>query len=151
MRKMRLVVLLSLLLAGLVAPSVSLAAPPERPGSRPVVVRRVYAHPYWWHRPYWYDPFYSYDPYWYRRYPAVNYEDDLGAVQVKVKPDDGAKARLYINGAMANEFKSKDKVKLKPGEYSIEIRKPGYESEARAVYVTAGKTLKLEFNLERSG
>lgn len=147
MRMTRLVVLLtSLLVAGLLAPMPTQA---ERPGSRPVV-RRVYYHPYWWHRPYWYDPYYSYDPYWYRRYPAV-YEETTGTVQVKVKPDDGAKAQLYINGAMANEFKSKDKVKLKPGEYSIEIRKPGYESVARSVYVTAGKTLKLEFNLERSG
>ncbi len=146
MRRKRLVVPLTLLLVtSLVAPSMLLAA---QPAARPVAVRRVY-YPYWY-RPYWYDPFYGYDPYWYRRYPAV-YEETMGTVQVKVRPDDGAKARLYINGSLANEFKSKDKVKLKPGEYTVEVRKPGYESVARAVYVTAGKTLKLDFNLERSG
>ena len=151
MRSKRSVVPLTLLLmAGLLAPLGIQADPPHRPGARPGV-RRVYVHPYWWHRPYWYDPYYGYSPYRYRRYPAVYYEEDLGTVQVKVRPDDGAKAQLYINGALANEFKSKDKVKLKTGEYTIEVRKPGYESESRSVYVTAGKTLKLEFNLEPTG
>ena len=147
MRSKRVVLpLIGLLLAGLVAPAVSQASPPHRRR----VVRRVYVYPYGWHRPYWYDPYYGYDPYWYRRYPAV-YEETMGTVEVKVKPDEGPKARLYVNGALADEFKSKQKVKLKPGEYSIEVRKPGYESEARTVYVTAGKKLKLEFHLEQSG
>ncbi len=145
MRTKRLVLpLIGLLLAGLVAPAVSQASPPHR--RRTVVIRRYYVHPYWYS--YRYDPWY--DPFWYRRYPAV-YEETTGTVEVKVKPDEGPKARLYINGAFADEFKSKEKVKLKPGEYSIEVRKPGYESEARTVYVTAGKKLKLEFHLEHTG
>lgn len=146
MRKQRLVLpLIGLLLAGLLAPSVSLASPPQR---RRTVVRRVYVYPYY-HRYYWYDPWY--DPFWYSRPGYVYTEEKMGAVQVKVKPDEGPKARLYINGSLANEFKSKEKVKLEPGEYLVEVRKPGYESESRNVYVTAGKTLKLEFHLERAG
>ena len=146
MRTKRLVLpLIGLLLAGLVAPAVSQAQPPHR--RRTVVIRRYYVHPYWY-RPYWYDPFYA--PYGYDRYPA-GYEETMGTVEVKVKPDEGLKARLYVNGALADEFKSKEKVRLKPGEYRIEVRKPGYESEARTVYVTAGKKLKLEFHLESSG
>ncbi len=143
MRTKRLVLpLIGLLLAGLVAPAVSQASPPHR--RRTVIIRRYYVHPYWY-RPYWHDPF------WYQRSRYVNIEETTGTVEVKVKPDEGPKARLYINGAFADEFKSKEKVKLKPGEYSIEVRKPGYESEARTVYVTAGKKLKLEFHLEHSG
>ncbi|MGH9779246.1 MAG: PEGA domain-containing protein [Candidatus Acidiferrales bacterium] len=143
MRSKRVVLpLIGLLLAGMVAPAISQASPPHR--RRTVIIRRVHIHPYW----YRYDPWY--DPFWYRRSPAV-YEETTGTVQVKVKPSDGAKARLYINGALADEFKSKEKVRLKPGEYSIQVRKPGYESASRTVYVTAGKTLKLEFHLERSG
>jgi len=147
MRTTKLVVpLIGLLLAGLVAPAISQASPPHR--RRTVIIRRYYVHPYW-HRPYWYDPFY--DPFWYRRPAYGDREETTGIVQVKVKPSDGPKAQLYINGALADEFKSKEKVKLKPGEYRVQVRKPGYESQSRTVYVTAGKTLKLEFHLERAG
>ncbi|MGH9788003.1 MAG: PEGA domain-containing protein [Candidatus Acidiferrales bacterium] len=153
MRSKKLVVpLVALLLAGLLGPSASLAAPPQRRGSsntgRTAIIRRVYVHPYYYHR-YYYDPWY--DPFWYRGIPYGYSQENLGTVQVKVKPSDGPKARLYINGALADEFKSKEKVRLKPGEYSVEVRKPGYESATRNVYVTAGKTLKLEFHLEQSG
>ena len=152
MRRKKLVLpLLALLLAGWLAPEASLAEPQHRRGSsrpgRTVIIRRYYHNPYW-HRPYWYDPFY--DPYWYNRSYGYR-EETTGTVQVKVKPDEGPKARLYINGALADEFKSKEKVKLEPGQYQVEVRKPGYESASRTVYVTAGKTVKLEFHLERAG
>lgn len=151
MRRKKLVLpLLALLLAGWLAPAVSQAEPQRRGSSRSgrtIIIRRYYVHPYWY-RPYRYDPFY--DPYGYNRSYGYR-EETTGAVEVKVKPDDGPKARLYVNGALADEFKSKEKVKLEPGEYRVEVRKPGYESAARTVYVTAGKTVKLEFHLERAG
>ncbi len=149
MRSKRLVVpLLALVVAGLLGASTSLAAPPDRKNSsrpaRTVIIRRVHVHPYWY-RHYWYDPF------WYPHSAYVYREETMGTLKVEVRPKGGSKARLYISGALADEFKSKQKVKLKPGQYSVRVHKPGYESQSRTVYMTAGKTLKLKFQLESAG
>lgn len=64
-----------------------------------------------------------------------------------VEPDSGAKAQVYINGGLASEFKHKHSLRLDPGEYKIEVHKPGYQSQTRTVHITAGETLRLDFTL----
>ena len=96
--------------------------------------------------PFWFDPFWH-DPYWYRPYAYPHENLTAGTLKFRVEPQSNAEAQVYINGALASEFKHKHSLRLDPGEYRIEVRKPGYESQARTVHVTAGETLRLNFAL----
>lgn len=97
--------------------------------------------------PFWYDPFW-YDPYWYGpRLYDYDRTSTRGTLKLQVEPETDAKAQVYINGALASEFRHKHSLRLEPGQYEIEARRAGYRSEKQTVRVTAGETLKLNFSL----
>lgn len=98
--------------------------------------------------PFWFDPFW-YEPYWHRPYVyPYEYENPTtGTLKFRVDPEGKAEAQVYINGGLASEFKHKHSLRLDPGEYRIEVRKPGYQSQTQTVHVIAGETLRLDFTL----
>ena len=104
--------------------------------ARVVVMRPFFFPPFWYG---WYSPY----PY----YPYAYETPITGTLKIEVEPENNTKAQVYINGALATEFKHKHSLRLHPGEYQIEVRKPGYQSQNRAVYVSPGETLRLDFDL----
>lgn len=100
--------------------------------------------------PFWYDPFWYY-PYGASAYPMYQPAATTGGVELLVSPVAGPKAEVYVNGALAAQFAHKDTLRLAPGEYKVEVRKAGYTSQSRSVYVTAGHTLKLNLELAKAG
>lgn len=116
-----------------------------------------YGHGY---SPYYYSGYGgSYNPYYYSSYGPYGYgrlgyapfqEPTTGTLKFQVTPKTGTKAQVYINDALASEFKHKRSLNLAPGEYRIEVRKEGYQSQSRTVRVTTGEALKLEFTLTQT-
>lgn len=97
-----------------------------------------------------YSPYYysGYGPYGYRGFGYSSFlEPTTGTLKFQVTPKTDTKAQVYINNALASEFKHKRSLNLAPGEYRIEVRKEGYQSQSHTVRVTTGETLKLEFTL----
>ena len=72
---------------------------------------------------------YGYGPYGYAGPNIVGVGYDVGSVKLKVKPRD---AEVYVDGYFAGQVDDFDGVfqalKLDSGGYSIEIRKPGFET-----------------------
>lgn len=89
----------------------------------PVVYGGLYA-PFW--GPYW-GPYYGYYP-------------NSGEVKLDTKVKD---AQVFINGAYAGTTHENRTMRLRPGDYNIEIRENGQTPFAQKVYVAAGKTLHL--------
>lgn len=84
----------------------------------------------------------------YGRYHPLQYQEaTIGTLKLRVSPKTSAKAQVYIDDALASEFKHKKSLRLTLGEYQIQVRKQGYQSQSRTVYVTVGETLKLDFIL----
>ena len=96
------------------------------------------------------DPFlyypYSYYPYGFGLYPS-QYQPTTGTLKLQADPQGETRTQVYLNGALAAEFKRKHTLRLQPGEYKIEVRKAGYQSLARSIYVTVGQTIELRFTL----
>ena len=95
------------------------------------------------------DPFfypYSYYPYGFGSYGS-QYQATTGTLKLQADPQGESRTQVYLNGALAAEFKRKHTLQLQPGEYKIEVRKAGYQSLARSVYVTVGQTIELRFTL----
>ena len=82
-----------------------------------------------------------------RYHPLQRQEAETGTLKLRVSPKTSAKAHVYINDALASEFKHKRSLRLTPGRYQIQVRKAGYQSQSRTVHVTVGETLKLDFIL----
>lgn len=119
------------------------SAPAGSTSTQPATTQRarIIVFDPFFHRPLWYHPF------WYRPYAYPYANPATGTLKFAVEPDSGAKAQVYINGGLASEFQHKHSLRLDPGEYKIEVRKPGYQSQARIVHITAGETLRLDFRL----
>lgn len=118
--------------------------------------RHGYGHHGYGYR-YGYSPYYRYLPgyglhgysgYGYGYYDQPVYQAQItGTVKLRVTPKTDTKAQVFINDALASEFKHKRSLSLAPGEYRIEVRKEGYQTEKRTVRVVLGETLKLDFAL----
>ncbi|MCI0725088.1 MAG: carboxypeptidase regulatory-like domain-containing protein [Acidobacteria bacterium] len=113
-----------------------------------------YGHGY---NPYYYSGYgHGYSPYYYSAFGPYGYrglgygsyrEPTTGTLKFQITPKTDTKAQVYINDALASEFKHKRSLNLAPGEYQIEVRKEGYQSQSRTVRVTAGEALQLNFTL----
>ncbi len=79
---------------------------------------------YW--GPVWAGPYYAYP--------------NSGEVKLDTKVKD---AQVFINGSYAGTTHDNKTMRLRQGNYSIEIREGGRTPFAEKVYVTAGKTLHL--------
>lgn len=99
--------------------------------------------------PGFYGPAYGWGPYWgsywgprwagpYYAYP------NSGEVKLDTKVKD---AQVFINGAYAGTTHENKTMRLRPGNYSVEIRENGQTPFAEQVYVTAGRTVHLHPNL----
>ena len=99
----------------------------------------VVGRPYFsggFYRPFW-------GPYWGSYWgPAYGYyyAPNSGEVKLDTKVKD---AQVFINGAYAGTTKENKSMRLRPGNYSLEIRQAGRAQYARKIYVEAGKTLHL--------
>jgi hypothetical protein len=147
-----------------------------RPG-RVVVAPRVYGgYPYYY--PYGYSAFYGpgfYDSYWYGSagwggawgpgwgpgwgaygggYPGYGYgrSFDVGRLRLQVQPRD---AEVFFDGYYAGQVDDFDGrfqgLQLETGGYSVEIRKPGWESLTFDVRVTPDRTTSYKGELIPQG
>lgn len=97
--------------------------------------------------------FFRVDPFFYPYYPygfgpyGSQYQATTGTLKLQADPQGETRTQVYLNGALAAEFKRKHTLQLQPGEYKIEVRKAGYQSLARSIYVTVGQTIELRFTL----
>jgi hypothetical protein len=84
--------------------------------------------PYWgsYWGPGWAGPYYAYP--------------NSGEVKLDTKVKD---AQVFINGSYAGTTHENKTMRLRPGDYNIEIREGGQTPFAEKVYVVAGKTLHL--------
>jgi hypothetical protein len=80
---------------------------------------------YW--GPGWAGPYYAYP--------------NSGEVKLDTKVKD---ALVFINGSYAGTTKDNKTMRLRPGNYTIEIRENGQTPFSQQVYVAAGKTLHLQ-------
>jgi hypothetical protein len=88
-----------------------------------------YGGPYWW-GPY---PYYGY-------YGYYGYVPVAGAVKFDTKVKD---AQVYVDGAYAGTVRELKTMYLRPGSYDIEVREPGRPNFDQTIYVTAGKTVRV--------
>jgi hypothetical protein len=81
-----------------------------------------------WYEPYWWGPSYY-------RYPAT------GEVKIETKHKGNS---IYVDGGYAGVTGRLKKLRLKPGNHTIELRSPsGRRIYQERVYVIPGKTLKI--------
>jgi hypothetical protein len=76
--------------------------------------------------------------------------NDIGAVRLKVKPEQG---QVYVDGYFVGEVDSFDgvfqRLSLESGAHRIEIRAEGYEPEQFEVMVIPGETITYKGDLKR--
>jgi hypothetical protein len=81
----------------------------------------------------WGSPYYS-QPYGY-------YQSRTG--KIKLEHVDG-KDHVYLNGAFAGRAGDLRTIRLRPGQYTVEVRHNGKDVLNERVYVAAGATVKLK-------
>ena len=90
----------------------------------------------YWGGPYWGPAYYGYG-YGYG-YPVA------GEVKIDTKSKDDD---VFINGAFAGSTKDMKTFHLRPGTYTIEVKRAGQSSLNEKVFVAAGKTVHLQPSL----
>jgi hypothetical protein len=132
---------------------------------------RIYVYPDYWSYGRYYSPYYSsgfhlgylaYSPWgWtpaFYGYPYGGYGGygpqgryDLGSLKIKVTPRD---AEVFVDGYFAGQVDDFDgfwqSLKLETGGYSIEIRKPGFETLQFDVHVQPDRTITYRGELRPS-
>jgi hypothetical protein len=87
----------------------------------------------------YYSPYWG--SYWGPAYAGPYYAyPNSGEVKLDTKVKD---AQVFINGSYAGTTHENKTMRLRPGNYNIEIREAGQTPFAQQVYVAAGKTLHL--------
>ncbi len=81
------------------------------------------------------------------QYPSIS-----GAVRILAKPEAGAEAQVYVDGAHAGAVDDFDgvfqRLNLPPGIHEVEVRLSGYRPSRQQVFVSPNQTLKLRLRLE---
>lgn len=116
---------------------------------------RAYYDPFY--RPYYYRPYY--DSYYsgYSAYGSRPYDDDywraynIGELRLQVSPRD---AQVFVDGAYAGTVDDFDgmlqSLKLEPGEYSIRLEAPGYETMEFDVRISPRQKVTYREDLRRN-
>jgi hypothetical protein len=108
--------------------------------------------------PYFYDPFYSFGGYYgggyyggYYGAPGSYYGTrygDRASLRVMVNPD---KTRVFVDGyyaGIADDFDGLfQRLHVSPGRHEITLKLEGYRTHRMKVYVGAGSTLKIRFDM----
>ena len=145
----------------------------ERRGPVPIRGRGYYYDPYYrfnnYYNRYPYGYYYSgyglgmgyfYDPAMWGYYSPYGYGGggyysregyrDVGALRLKVKPEEG---QVYVDGYYVGEVDSFDgifqKLPIEAGAHRVEIRAPGYETVQFEVMVIPGETVTYKGELKR--
>jgi hypothetical protein len=121
-------------------------------GYRPYYYPRFYGSFYYgW--PYFYDPFYFsgyYGGYYGApgSYYGYRYGGDRASLRVMVNPD---KTRVFVDGyyaGVADDFDGLfQRLHVAPGRHDITLKLEGYRTHRMKVYVGAGSTLKIRFDM----
>ncbi|MCX6628674.1 MAG: PEGA domain-containing protein [Candidatus Solibacter sp.] len=72
--------------------------------------------------------------------PHTGYSHNTGEIRLETSLHD---AGVFINGAYAGTARQNRSMRLRPGNYGIEIRAAGRPRYAESIYVVAGRTLHL--------
>jgi PEGA domain-containing protein len=112
-----------------------------------VVVGGFYAPIY---NPYWYDPWFAPQWGWYPPYPGPYYAD--ASVKLEVKPN---QAEVYVDGYYAGVVDDFDgtfqRLHVPPGQHELELYLDGYRPAKQQIHLTADKTVKVKYTLEKLG
>jgi PEGA domain len=116
-----------------------------------VVVVGGYYDPFFY-SPYWYDPWFA--PYqwgWYPPYRGAYLAPDA-SVKLEVKPN---QAEVYVDGYYAGVVDDFDgtfqRLHVAPGQHELELYLDGYRPAKQQLYLTADKTVKVKYALEKLG
>lgn len=124
----------------------------------PNVYRPYYASPYYWYGgvyggyysyPFYfsagvgqYPPWYPYYPYWYPHDPAAS-------LRLQVTPRE---AEVFIDGSYAGTVDDFDgsfqRLRLYPGDHTLEVFMPGHHTLTQRLYLQPGKTFSVRAALE---
>ena len=117
--------------------------------ARVVVVGGYYApfyNPY-----YWYDPWFAPQWGWYPPYGGGYYAPDA-SVKLEVKPN---QAEVYVDGYYAGIVDDFDgtfqRLHVAPGQHELELYLDGYRPAKQQLHLTADKTVKVKYTLEKLG
>ena len=83
--------------------------------------------------------------------PQVESNLSAGNVTLEIQP---AEAAIYLNGkfwGIVPETGKIENLKLKPGTYTLEVIKPGYQSSKRTIEIESQKMIKITIKLEKTG
>ncbi len=83
------------------------------------------------------DPFW--DPYW--EMPYGYYQSNTGTIKLQ---DVDKHDEVYLNGSLAGDAGHLKSMHLPPGAYGLEVKHNGKDVMNQRIYVTAGKTVKLD-------
>jgi PEGA domain len=113
-----------------------------------VVVGGFYAPIY----PYWYDPWFAPQWGWYPPpYPGPYFAPDA-SVKLEVKPN---QAEVYVDGYYAGIVDDFDgtfqRLRVAPGQHELELYLDGYRPAKQQIHLTADKTVKVKYTLEKLG
>jgi len=101
--------------------------------------------------PYWYDPWFAPQWGWYPPYPGPYYAPDA-SVKLEVKPN---QAEVYVDGYYAGVVDDFDgtfqRLHVAPGQHELELYLDGYRPAKQQIYLTADKTVKVKYTLEKLG
>ena len=81
------------------------------------------------------------------------YRCDCGSVRIELVPNElRQEAQVYVDGAHAGVVDDFDgifqRLRLRPGQYEIEIRLAGYRTFRRQVLVSRGRTYRVRHRME---
>ena len=145
----RLLLILAFVLVGVAGFTATSDAQVRRVRSRVVVVGGFY-DPFFYN-PYWYDPWFAPQWGWYPPYRGAYLAPDA-SVKLEVKPND---AEVYVDGYYAGVVDDFDgafqRLHVAPGQHELELYLDGYRPAKQQLYLTADKTVKVKYTLEKLG
>src|SRR3989442_15539937 len=102
--------------------------------------------------PFYFNPFY-FDPYYHWYPPAYGYGgvfDREASLRLEVTPRE---AEGFVDGYFAGQAKDFDgflkRLRLPPGEHTIQLYFSGYRLVEQKVYLQPGATFRVRYNMER--
>lgn len=117
--------------------------------ARVVVVGGYYAPFYGSY--YWYDPWFAPQWGWYPPYGGAYLPPDA-SLKLEVKPN---QAEVYVDGYYAGIVDDFDgtfqRLHVTPGQHELELYLDGYRPAKQQLHLTADKTVKVKYTLEKLG